>query len=143
MAVRKDLWPEMRVAQLRRLAGEGRFSLAEMGMKLGVGRCAVAMKMRRLGLENRRARPKRRQEKAPQQPKTPIPQSKNLPPIIRADGSQVTLANVGEGECRFPYGEGHGGELVLCGRKTRAGSPYCEAHRRIAFKLVQTKGGGA
>lgn len=62
-----------------------------------------------------------------------------LPPLHREDGSPITMENVTEDACRWPYGDPGTDEFCLCGRKRAPGSPYCAYHRQIATE--KTNGG--
>lgn len=55
----------------------------------------------------------------------------SLMPHARPDGEAVTIANVRNKECRWPYGD-ESADMVMCGRTVDAGSPYCVRHHALS-----------
>lgn len=59
---------------------------------------------------------------------------KNEPePLVREDGTLITIANVDDGQCRWMGGEQCGAFIPLCGHKADHGS-YCDYHRGRAYQ---------
>lgn len=127
-------WPSERVEALKRMVADGVLGPSAIGRALGVSRGAVSMKVKRLDL----AWPRATNGAVPCKKTEPswidIAPAAVIEPIAREDGSLVTIGNVGDRECRYPCGDQHGGELRLCGRDVKPGSPYCHGHSRKAIR---------
>lgn len=46
----------------------------------------------------------------------------------------VTILNVSDGQCRWPFGDPQTAGFRLCGRAVRAGAPYCPEHCSVAYE---------
>ena len=152
-------WTPERVERLRELRKRG-FSFRQIAEHLGgVSRNAVIGKAQRLGLE---APPKiKRAPTSPPQPKrsaalrkksvsaTQVPQAicENGPPLINAEpvvsldpsdipaAQRVTLMELREHHCRFPFREPSEDDFFFCGARKAVGS-YCEMHARVVTRRV-------
>ena len=139
-------WTEDRVEQLKSLWTEG-LSASQIARALGGGvtRNAVIGKVHRLGLAGR-ATPSRsdrprlpsapRMSMRPHQPPAPIVEED---PVTLDDGSFATVLTISNAMCRWPIGDPSDSEFHFCGRKPKAGSPYCEAHARKAYQPQQQR----
>ena len=140
-------WTEPRVERLTTLWGSG-LSAAQIARTLGgVTRNAVIGKLHRLGLAGR-APPKAprpiRAARAPARPartrqrsQKPLPGrvDEARPPLQEAVDSvgAFDLATLAAHACRFPIGDPRATGFGFCGEPANAG-PYCEAHRRRAYR---------
>ena len=139
-------WTDERVEQLKNLWTEG-LSASQIARVLGgVTRNAVIGKVHRLGLAGRASpsrvdRPRlpsapRMSLRAPQPPAPPIIEED---PLTLEDGSHATVLTINDRMCRWPIGDPSENEFHFCGRKPKAGSPYCEAHARKAYQPQQAR----
>jgi GcrA cell cycle regulator len=138
-------WTDDRVEQLKSLWTEG-LSASQIARALGgVTRNAVIGKVHRLGLAGRAmpARSERpRLPAAPRvnaRPRIPAPPIVEQEPLTLEDGNYATVLTITEHMCRWPIGDPSDGEFHFCGRKTKPGSPYCEAHARMAYQPQQQR----
>lgn len=127
-------WPSERVEALKRMVADGVLGPSDIGRLFGVSRGAVSMKVKRLNLVWPRAVTGSTPRKRTEPSTVDFESAAVIEAIAREDGSLVTIGNVGDRECRFPCGDQHGGELRLCGREVRPGSPYCDGHSRKAIR---------
>lgn len=140
-------WTDDRVAELRRLWGEGNTSgeiAAELG---GVSRNAVCGKLYRLGLMTPRAdRPKRteRPRKARQRPYTPKRVSSGPAPKVAPiplpegaftgpAGAPAAIMAIGRATCRWPIGHPKDADFRFCGATAADGRCFCPHHAAIAY----------
>lgn len=135
-------WPEDRVETLKRLWRDG-LSASVIGRRLGVSRNAVLGKIHRLGLSNRGMVRTAR----PVVPKVPRPRRPPAPPRVAALPSwppPAAIENIGRGlvarleaipahGCHFPMGDPKSEDFAFCGRPVRR-DPYCDEHRRVAYR---------
>jgi GcrA cell cycle regulator len=154
-------WTEERVETLKKLWADG-LSASQIAKQLGgVTRNAVIGKVHRLGLSGRAApsRPVRRPVARPAAARAPRPAAAATPaPRIRADaepapapappqtmpapvdakrmanGEYATVLTLREGMCKWPIGDPSDAEFRFCGRSTRPGGAYCEAHAQMAYQ---------
>ncbi len=143
-------WTDERVEVLKRLWSEG-LSASQIAKELGgVTRNAVIGKVHRLGLSGR-ATPSRPPSRIIRtaRPRTPILRpalrlaGAALPPVpappISIDpepmpnGEFATVLDLSEHICKWPIGDPGDVKFQFCGRKTKTGAPYCEAHARMAY----------
>ncbi|HTK78816.1 MAG TPA: GcrA family cell cycle regulator [Rhizomicrobium sp.] len=140
------MWTDERVDQLKSLWTEG-LSASQIARVLGEGitRNAVIGKVHRLGLAGRavvsRSEHRPRLPSAPRMPRVHLPE---LPvveeePVTLEDGSFVNVMTISDRMCRWPIGDPSADEFHFCGRKPKAGSPYCEAHARKAYQPQQPR----
>lgn len=136
-------WSEPRVAEMKRLWGEG-FSASMIAGELGhVTRNAVIAKLHRAGLTRDGAQPS---IKAPRQPRRSRPRGyrsnfvkweerEYTPPKVAfkprvPSGPEPvplhkSLMQLERGECRWPYGDG---PFTFCGHLQHENSSYCRFH---------------
>lgn len=156
-------WTEDRVETLKKLWSDG-LSASQIAKQLGgVTRNAVIGKVHRLGLSGRAApsRPVRRPVTRPAAARTPRPAAaaapaprvqanaaaepapapapvQNLPAPVdakrMANGEYATVLTLREGMCKWPIGDPSDAEFRFCGRSTRPGGAYCEAHAQMAYQ---------
>ncbi|MGY6628048.1 MAG: GcrA family cell cycle regulator [Oceanicaulis sp.] len=156
-------WTEERVETLKKLWADG-LSASQIAKQLGgVTRNAVIGKVHRLGLSGRAApsRPVRRPVARPAAARAPRPAAAAAPaPRVRADaaaepvpapapvqtlpapvdakrmanGEYATVLTLREGMCKWPIGDPSDAEFRFCGRSTRPGGAYCEAHAQMAYQ---------
>ncbi len=156
-------WTEDRVETLKKLWADG-LSASQIAKQLGgVTRNAVIGKVHRLGLSGRAtpSRPARRPAPRPAQPRTPKPAAAKVAkpaaasaptpptpvrpapePVLPApvdaqklpSGEYATVLTLREGMCKWPIGDPASTEFRFCGRKTAAGTAYCDAHSQVAYQ---------
>ncbi len=159
---KKPGWTEERVEVLTRLWKEG-LSAAEIARELGgVTRNAVIGKIHRLRLSGRapahgtapRKKPaapkakaqapsrpvsrgatalKAREEAAP----APAPKAKPAVAALVETPQKGRITNIMEltrSTCRWPIGDPGEEGFAYCGCQASTGSPYCEAHARMAYQ---------
>lgn len=128
-------WTDERIEQLKALWAEG-LSASQVARVLGgVTRNAVIGKVHRMGLALRgnpgttaRQSPRGQLRKFLRAPE-PIPE----PEPERDPIPGITIANVTDKQCRWPYGDPAKPDFHLCGHPTITLSPYCAHHARKAF----------
>lgn len=133
-------WTDAKIEQLRALWNEG-LSASQVARVIGgVTRNAVIGKVHRMGLAGR-AGPRPRatyvQPRAGRifvEPERPAPPPEPADAITLESGARVTIANVQNGQCRWPHGDPATPEFHLCGNETLVGSVYCLAHSRKAYQ---------
>jgi GcrA cell cycle regulator len=136
-------WTDERVEQLKGLWSEG-LSASQIARALGgVSRNAVIGKVHRLGLAGRAVparseRPRTQRRTAIHTAPAPIEVIEE-DPITLDDGHFATVLTITDRMCHWPIGDPSENEFHFCGRKPRAGSPYCEAHARKAYQPQQMK----
>jgi GcrA cell cycle regulator len=142
-------WTDERVELLKRLWGDG-LSASQIAHKLGgVTRNAVIGKVHRLGLSGRAtpSRPSRRTAKpatarpARAMPATSVaaprpaaPPPAPLEPAMLPSGEFATVLTLGSHICKWPIGDPDDSSFRFCGRHAGTGSPYCDAHARVAYQ---------
>jgi GcrA cell cycle regulator len=110
----------------------------------GISRNSVIGKVTRLGLNGRQttSRMTHSVPKGPARPKL-VPKEPPAPvieeePVILEDGSHVTIMTVTDRMCRWPIGDPTASDFHFCGRSSKFGAPYCEAHARKAYQPALT-----
>ena len=152
-------WTEDRVEILTKLWAEG-LSASQIAKQLGgVTRNAVIGKVHRLGLSGR-AKPSRPKVRAtskpskakvrvasvPRMPKTPAtpPAAPPPPPPVEAkplpNGEYATILTIRDHMCKWPIGDPAASDFRFCGRRIKAGEPYCEAHCSVAYQPSRRRG---
>lgn len=54
----------------------------------------------------------------------------------------ITLVDLTDDTCRFPYGDGRDEPYVFCGKNPVGGSPYCQHHSVLCFQPSAYSGRG-
>ncbi len=140
-------WTDDRIERLKQMWTEG-MSASQIARALGdVTRNAVIGKVHRLGLSGRAAAP--RVERPRPQPQQPRPQTQRVAamraepvaeePLEPMPENAVTVVDLNASVCRWPLGDPSTAEFRFCGRKAKPGSPYCEAHVRLAYQPSQSR----
>jgi GcrA cell cycle regulator len=157
-------WTDERVELLRKLWNQGlSASQIAAELAGGVTRNAVIGKVHRLGLSGRAkapsvpsARPRKTVTRAPSHPMvhgggvrgnlalmpktiaSPAPVLELIPQpepeVVIPMSERVTLMELRESMCRWPYGDPTKAEFRFCGAHSPTGTPYCSYHSRIAYQ---------
>ena len=134
-------WDEKDIALLRSLYGQG-LSAREIAARLGNGytRSAILGKAHRLKLPGRSAPTSDRQSQRRQNQLNKAPKK---PPVFKVEPFVAAVVNetptrkletLEAGECRWPIGEPGTEAFGFCGCKAVMGLPYCESHRKRAYR---------
>ena len=126
----KTTWTDERIEQLQTLWGAGK-TAAEIAKELGEGltRNAVIGKAHRLGLSGRVTPVQKKIDK-------PLPpESKD----ILAKNGGISLLELTEKTCRYPYGDPRKPGFHFCGGHSLSGLPYCAEHAQIAYQTTARK----
>ncbi|MGJ3232923.1 MAG: GcrA family cell cycle regulator [Oceanicaulis sp.] len=152
-------WTDERVETLKKLWADG-LSASQIAKQLGgVTRNAVIGKVHRLGLSGRAAPSQPARRPAPRPARTPKPATvKAAPPASKPaaapvrevkpaaavpapaeakrlpNGEYATVLTLREGMCKWPIGDPGDTEFRFCGRRSKPGSAYCEAHAQLAYQ---------
>ena len=123
------VWPEHRVAELKRLAATA-LSCSEIAAQMGLSRNAVIGKLDRIRLNRARWRPfnpeRRRKEKLAIIAVTKLVET---PPSL-IEPKHLPFDKLKPNSCRYPYGFG---PYTFCGHERTQG-PYCEGHAAVAYQ---------
>ena len=136
-------WTEERVELLKKLWAEG-LSASQIARTLGdVTRNAVIGKVHRLGLSGR-ATPTRSDRPRITARRKPVPKPIIIEPEpiaeeILDDGEWATVLTLNERMCKWPIGHPGTDKFHFCGRKAEGGTPYCEAHSRVAYQPAPSR----
>ena len=139
-------WTDERVATLKKLWLDG-LSASQIAKQLGgVTRNAVIGKVHRLGLAGRATAPRVERPRPAPQPRlhTPRVSVMRAEPVVEEPlepmpENAVTVVDLSATVCRWPLGDPATPEFRFCGRKAKAGAPYCEAHVRMAYQPAQSR----
>ena len=141
-------WSDERVEVLKKLWSDG-LSASQIAKELGgVTRNAVIGTVHRLGLSGRatpsrppsrvvrmhRPRPAMRPAMRPLAPDAPPVPVAPVAPEPMPNGEFATVLDLSEHICKWPLGDPSDPQFQFCGRKTKAGAPYCDAHAAQAFQ---------
>ena len=161
-------WTDERVELLRQLWLDGR-SASQIAAELanGITRNAVIGKVHRLGLSGRAKAPT--QSSPRQRPARPMAPrstaSRTSIPVMRGGAAlayatdmqpiafpkpvaedvvipmseRVTIMELREDMCRWPLGDPSAAEFRYCGGKSPIGTPYCNAHSRMAYQPLNDR----
>ncbi len=157
-------WTEDRVAVLTKLWAEG-LSASQIAKELGgVTRNAVIGKVHRLGLSGRakpsrpknvtprKASPTRRKktDKKPEKIVAKTVEDKTASEPVRVlapleakplpNGEYATVLTIRDHMCKWPIGDPAQSDFRFCGRRIKAGEPYCEAHCDVAYQPSRRRG---
>lgn len=142
-------WTQPRIETLTALWRSG-LSAAQIARTLGgVTRNAVIGKLHRLGLAGRATPRSPRPIRAARSPPRPARARQPLQPALRRPAEAapryedvatesigaVDLARLPAHACRWPIGDPREPDFGFCGRPVDA-RPYCDAHRRRAYRPV-------
>lgn len=149
-------WTEDRVETLKKLWTEG-LSASQIAKEMGEGvtRNAIIGKVHRLKLSGRAtpSRPPRPRVKAAPKPRVtatnaartngtnaPVVQREApiapppLEPAPLPSGEFATVLTLTNHICKWPIGDPTQADFRFCGRKSKASSPYCDAHASQAYQ---------
>lgn len=136
-------WTEERTEILKKMFAEGD-SFALIAARLGISRNAAIGKAARLGLSRdagpsqkpgrpRCEKPIARQKVTRQAPISYQPLAAATPATPLTGG--VTLLDLREHHCKFPFGDPRSEDFRFCGApKETIIDPYCPAHRMVAYE---------
>lgn len=136
-------WTEERVELLKKLWAEG-LSASQIARSMGdVTRNAVIGKVHRLGLSGRATtsrseRPRRATIPKPT-PKPVVHEPEIVTEATLANGEFATVMTLNQNMCRWPIGDPGSNDFHFCGQSTDGGSPYCDAHERMAYQPAQAR----
>jgi len=127
----KTTWSDDRVELLKELWASGK-TAAQIATELGdnLTRNAVIGKAHRLGLSGRVT-------PAPKKIDKPLPVEVN--DVQPAKDGGVSLLELTEKTCRYPYGDPKQAGFHFCGCETLPGLPYCAEHAAIAYQTNTRK----
>ncbi len=143
-------WTDERIERLKTMWAEG-LSASQIARSLGeVTRNAVIGKVHRLGLSGRVAPAARVERPRPVSAPPPRPVAPRVAPAMRAEPVQiesyepmpetaVTVLDLSASVCKWPIGDPTDPAFRFCGRRAGTGSPYCEAHARLAYQPAQSR----
>ncbi len=126
----KTTWSDERVEQLKELWASGK-TAAEIAKELGDGltRNAIIGKAHRLGLSGRITPVQKKVDK-------PLPPEVN---DIPAKNGGISLLELTEKTCRYPYGDPKKPNFHFCGSNCLPGLPYCAEHAAVAYQMNARK----
>ena len=131
-------WTYERIEKLKQLWEEG-LTASRIAAELGdVTRNAVIGKAHRLGLSGRMAAKssnngvsiirKKRLNLAKSQKVI------DISPVIDEPMNPTAFQDIKDGLCRWPLGEPEKSDFMFCGRNTKEGFVYCQAHHKQAYQ---------
>ncbi len=147
-------WTEDRVETLKKLWTEG-LSASQIAKEMGEGvtRNAIIGKVHRLKLSGRAtpSRPPRPRAKPAPKPRitTSTPRTSTTTPVVSREtpvapppleptplpsGEFATVLTLTNHICKWPIGDPTDQNFRFCGRKSKANSPYCDAHATQAYQ---------
>jgi GcrA cell cycle regulator len=126
----KTTWSDERVELLKEIWGAGK-TAAQIAQELGDGltRNAVIGKAHRLGLSGRVAPVQKKVDK-------PLPPEVN---DIPAKNGGISLLELTEKTCRYPYGDPKKPNFHFCGGCSLPGLPYCAEHAQLSYQTNARK----
>jgi len=139
-------WTDERIERLKTMWAEG-LSASQIARALGeVTRNAVIGKVHRLGLAGRATAPRVERPRPAPAPRLHVPRVSVMraepvveEPLEPMPENAVTVADLSASVCRWPIGDPAQSDFRFCGRKAKAGAPYCEAHVRMAYQPAQSR----
>ena len=131
-------WTYERVEKLKQLWEEG-LTASRIATELGeVTRNAVIGKAHRLGLSGRMVSKKSNSGVSIiRKKRVNISQSQkviNISPIIDEPMNPTAFQDIKDGLCRWQLGEPEEADFKFCGRNTKEGIVYCQAHYKQAYQ---------
>ena len=147
-------WTDERVELLKKLWTDGLSASQVAGELGGVTRNAVIGKVHRLGLSGRAKSPssavprQRKMRTASMRPRMRFNGNTALMPSYEQDyeadsdpianivpmGPRVSITQLSEATCRWPFGDPSAEDFAYCGSQTKANTPYCPYHARVAYQ---------
>lgn len=147
-------WTDERVEMLKKLWTDGLSASQIAGELGGVTRNAVIGKVHRLGLSGRAKSPssavprQRKVRTATMRPRMRFNGNTALAPSYDHDyepeidpianivpmGPRVSITQLSEATCRWPFGDPTSEEFAYCGSSTKQNTPYCPYHARVAYQ---------
>ena len=147
-------WTDERVEMLKKLWADGLSASQIAGELGGVTRNAVIGKVHRLGLSGRAKSPSsvvprpRKVRTASLRPRMRFNGNTALAPQFDMDyepemdplanivpmGPRVSISQLSEATCRWPFGDPTSEEFAYCGSSVKTGAPYCPYHARVAYQ---------
>lgn len=131
-------WTEEKVNKLKELWGKGQTASQIAEIIGGISRNAVIGKAHRLGLSGRMAAKssnngvsiirKKRLNLAKSQKVI------DISPVIDEPMNPTSFQDIKDGLCRWPLGEPEKSDFMFCGRNTKEGFVYCQAHHKQAYQ---------
>lgn len=67
------------------------------------------------------------------------PDLRPIEDIVVPIAKRLTLTELSEQTCKWPYGDPLTDEFYFCGHTTEEGSPYCKYHSKLAFQQNDRK----
>ena len=133
-------WTYDRVEKLKQLWEEG-LTASRIATELGdVTRNAVIGKAHRLGLSGRMLSKKSNSGVSIiRKKRVSVSQSQkviDISPIIDEPMNPTAFQDIKDGLCRWPLGEPEEIDFKFCGRNTKEGIVYCEAHYKQAYQPI-------
>ncbi|MBK5910249.1 global cell cycle regulator GcrA-like protein [Rhodothalassium salexigens] len=132
-------WTDERIETLKRLWDAGK-SASQIAAELGEGvtRNAVIGKAHRLGLKSRPSPVKSDAQASAKTGGTAAPAKKRTRKKKPAD-DRVTLLDLTERMCKWPYGHPGDADFHFCGKPSQPGLPYCAQHCQEAYQALQPR----
>lgn len=147
-------WTDERVEMLKKLWADGLSASQIAGELGGVTRNAVIGKVHRLGLSGRAKSPssavprQRKVRTATMRSRMRFNGNTALAPSYDHDyepeidpianivpmGPRVSITQLSEATCRWPFGDPTSEEFAYCGSSTKQNTPYCPYHARMAYQ---------
>lgn len=158
-------WTDERVAEMRKLWGEGHSASYIAAQLRNVSRNAVIGKLHRIGCTrafgdgNEEARQRNKAAKArtvrrrtyTAAPGTPRPSNQTkirdedrqaiheMAPVRLPSGELVSVLTLTASLCKYPCGDPKHNSFAFCGRPSLAGRRYCVDHTRLAYVPEEKK----
>ena len=137
------IWTDEKIEKMRALLATGEMSAALVGIEIGVSRCAIIGKARRLGiplktksgeLKDRHGSAEAPKGKRPRQPskdRRPRKPQKVIEDGSRPDRPLIAFLDLKPMNCRYPFGKPGADDFGFCGAPRAPGSSYCEGHHAL------------
>lgn len=138
-------WTAERMARLRSLV-EQRLSTAEIAILMGISRNAVCGAVFRSKITLTASTPARRGKRVASPPRKKKPEAAPPPLLVNLKPAPfvareakgvtarlVTLNDLKQGDCRWPYGDG---PFHFCGCECAFGASYCAGHAKLSARAA-------
>tara|TARA_B100001027_G_scaffold100898_1_gene69295 strand:- start:507 stop:962 length:456 start_codon:yes stop_codon:yes gene_type:complete len=131
-------WTYERIEKLKQLWEEG-LTASRIAAELGdVTRNAVIGKAHRLGLSGRMAaKSSKNGISIIRKKRINLAKSQkviDISPVIDEPMNPTSFQDIKDGLCRWPLGEPEESDFMFCGRNTKEGFVYCQAHYKQAYQ---------